>query len=514
MRPPSFRRFTRLGARAEPIEPVEIGTGWAPLPARRWAVGALPRWAALLFVAVLARALTFGNPILHVDEQFYFVTAQGMLDGAVPYVDIWDRKPIGLFLLYLPAAALGYPLGIGAYQIMALGCVVVTALLIARLTERAGAARGALPAAIAYILWLDLLEGQGGQSPVFYNLLMVGAAWFVAPRPDDAAHPARRFRDGLVAMALVGLALQVKYSVVFEGMFFGLWWLWRELRLGAGRAATLQRGAVLAATALVPTMLVWGAYTVAGMGDAFVFANFLSIARRQADPLLEQFGNLALLSAFLAPLIAIALLGRDTPRPDAGSRAMHHWLLCWAAASLGGILLAGTWFDHYGLPALVPLAACAASFLSLHPFGRRIALPMLLVVFAGGQALLVQKQLSRGTASEFGAVVSAVEPGAGCLYVGARDTMLYAATDRCRVTRYVFPSHLARRREQGAIGVDQATEMRRVLASGPEIVVMRKPYRGERRDIRTLIERYLRGHYRLTETLPLGSDTIRVYRRR
>lgn len=125
-------------------------------------VAALPRWLVLLGVALLVRAATFGNPVVHVDEEFYFLTARTMLEGALPYVDVWDRKPIGLFLVYLPAAALGMPLGIWAYQAMALGCVVATALLVARLADRAGWSRGALPAAIAYVLWLNFLDGARG----------------------------------------------------------------------------------------------------------------------------------------------------------------------------------------------------------------------------------------------------------------------------------------------------------------------------------------------------------------
>ncbi len=75
----------------------------------------MPRWTILLATALLVRALTFGNPILHVDEEFYFAAARAMVHGAVPYVDVWDRKPVGLFLFYWPAAALGVPLGIWAY---------------------------------------------------------------------------------------------------------------------------------------------------------------------------------------------------------------------------------------------------------------------------------------------------------------------------------------------------------------------------------------------------------------
>ena len=77
------------------------------LPSLAAAIAGLPHWVILLIAAIAVRAIAFGNPVVHVDEEFYFVTAQRMLDGALPYVDIWDRKPIGLFLIYLPAAAYG-----------------------------------------------------------------------------------------------------------------------------------------------------------------------------------------------------------------------------------------------------------------------------------------------------------------------------------------------------------------------------------------------------------------------
>ncbi|MBL7439409.1 hypothetical protein INQ32_27005, partial [Escherichia coli] len=52
--------------------------------------------ALLLVVAVVARAAQFGNPVIQVDDEFYLLTGDRMLHGALPYVDIWDRKPIGL----------------------------------------------------------------------------------------------------------------------------------------------------------------------------------------------------------------------------------------------------------------------------------------------------------------------------------------------------------------------------------------------------------------------------------
>ena len=236
-----------------------------------------------MIVALAARAITFGNPITHADEQFYFAFARAWLHGAVPYVDIWDRKPIGLFLVYLPAALFGNMLGIWAYQAMALASLVATAFLIARLADRAGWGKGALAGAIAYILWVDFIDGQGGQAPIFYNLLMAGAAVLIAPRGDGQTP---RLARGFAAMALVGLALQIKYSVVFEGIFFGLWLLWREWQAGR-RLAILPIGAGLVAVALIPTAAAWLAFSAAGAGDAWLYANVTSILERKADPISE-----------------------------------------------------------------------------------------------------------------------------------------------------------------------------------------------------------------------------------
>ena len=46
------------------------------------------RGAILTAVAVAARAGTFGNPNIHVDEQFYLYVARRMLEGARPFVDV------------------------------------------------------------------------------------------------------------------------------------------------------------------------------------------------------------------------------------------------------------------------------------------------------------------------------------------------------------------------------------------------------------------------------------------
>lgn len=468
------------------------------------------RLMVIVLVAIVARALTFGNPIVHVDEEFYFAAARAWAHGAVPYVDVWDRKPVGLFLIYLPAAALGMPLGTWAYQTMALACVVGAALLIARFADRAGWGRGALSGALAYILWINFVDGQGGQAPIFYNLLMSGAASLIAPRAGRAVPHG----SGFAAMTLVGCALQIKYSVVFEGMFFGLWLLWAEWRAGR-RWSVVPYGAGLVAVALMPTVLAWLAFASIGAGDAWLYANFTSILARNPDPVLEQLGNLAKILLVTSPLIAATLLAiRSGGVSTSETRAVRLWLFAWATAAALGVLVFRPWFEHYALPLMVPLAACSAGFLGDHRTGRRVALPLLLLAFIGGQATVFAKRASHGTPAQFRAIVEVIGQGPGCLYVYSGESSLYPATGRCTLTRYLFPSHLGRTREDGAIGVDQRAEIRRILALKPTIVVVRPAYRGERPETRALVMDEMRRNYSLRGVRPLGNRAIEIFARR
>src|SRR6202012_91450 len=114
---------------------------------------------------------TFGDPIAQIDEEFYLLVGDRMLhDHVLPYIDIWDRKPVGLFLLFAAIRLLPGD-GILAYQIVATVFAAATAWIIAATARRIGANReGGLAAAGVYLLLLSLLGGRGGQTPVFYNL--------------------------------------------------------------------------------------------------------------------------------------------------------------------------------------------------------------------------------------------------------------------------------------------------------------------------------------------------------
>lgn len=464
--------------------------------------------AVLVLVAVAARIAVIGDPIVHVDEQFYFAMAHAWVRGALPYVDIWDRKPIGLFLLYAPAAALRDPLaGVVACQLLALAAAIAAALLVATIAGEAGWGRGALPAAMLYLLWLDLADGQGGQSPILYNPIMALAALVVLR--------GRGRRAGIAAMLLVGIAAQVKYTVVFEGAWFGLWLLWRDRQDGSV-VDRLGYAAALVLVAAAPTLLVAGCYVARGQGDAWWFANGMSILLRRPAPWAERLGNLATCVAILVVPVGLAVAGwRQAPAATVTETetetAPRRFVQGWLAAALAGFAMFGTWFDHYTLPVLVPATIGAAAWFGI----ARWRWTVLAGAALAGQASVLTARANRGTPTEFAALVAAVGRGPGCLYVHSGPSMLYPFSGRCWVSRFVYPSHLTRTNESVAIGVDPAAEVHRLFGRRPAVVVMATPFRGEAPAIRLLVRRLLATDgYRLTTVLPLGRDRIAVYRRR
>lgn len=491
----------------------------AVLGIRRWpvppfieAVATAPRWLVLLCAAVAARFLTFGNPLVHIDENFYFAAAQQMAHGALPYVDVWDRKPIGLFLIYLPAAALGLPLGIWAYQLMALGSVVLTALLIARMADQAGWRRGALPGALLYVFMLNLAGGQGGQSPVFYNLFMALAASLIVVRVDEMLASRHRIARAVLAMALVGLAMQIKYSVVFEGMFFGLWLMWREHRLGANPRQVLAAGAMLAGVAAMPTGLVWSFYMIIGQGDAWVYANVTSIFARQDHPSRIWWRNASEVTMILLPLLAMSACAAATRAESDIERSRRRFLFAWLASAVFGLIAFGGFYNHYALPVLVPASLCCAGFFGNHRVGRKLMVPLLAVALIGGVIVTYTSRLTRGNGAQMAALTQAVGKGSGCLFVYTGPPMLYSSSGRCAATAWMFPRHLSRVREAEAIGVNQLAEIRRIFRARPAIVTVAEPYDGERPDVRRrTLQRLKDNGYRLKGVWPVGNDSVAVF---
>jgi hypothetical protein len=487
----------------------------APTPPRPWyADGRV--FVFLLVVTALTRAFSFGNPVLYNDEQFYLLVGSRMLEGALPYVDLWDRKPIGLFFIYAATSALG-PWDVLQYQATACLFAGTTAWVIYRIARMIACAHGALIAAACYPLYLAGFSLVGGQAPVFYNLFVALTAWWLARRYRDG-NVRKLFFGGCLAMLALGSAMQVKYTVVFEGVYFGLALLWLAHRVGLHRWSILPMAAGWVGCALVPTALALGWYASQGDMEAYFYANFISIFERESGisgPLIR----LPILLFFLTPLWLLILWAPQKLGLKYTGLPVLDFVTGWAIAAFAGFMIIGTYYDHYVGPLLVPFFVLGSRALGLTGLRRKLAIGV--IVFGIACTILhtaIRVEID-GSKEEFAAVREAVAGNLAegdCLYVYEGDVALYHATGACTVTPYVFPTHLNSFKEEYALGIDTGAEMERIVAARPKVIVkMAEPYNDpDNAGTRAVLEEALAAGYGRTATLPRGTREVEIWVRR
>ena len=466
----------------------------------------------LAALTLATRAWIFGNPVVNIDEQFYLMVGERMLHGSLPYAGIWDRKPIGLFLIYAFACRI-FANPMAGYQVLAALSVVATSVILFAIARRVAAFWPALAGAAAYPAWLLVFGGVAGQSPVFYNLPMVlAAAWTLRLVLQPQAP--RFALQGCAIMVLTGLAMQIKYTAVFEGIFFGLTLLWLAHARSRSLVGLAGNAAVWIASALLPTLAALGAYVAMGEGAAFVQCNFLSIFG-DTNPFLAPIGRLVALTLGVSPLLlCVAIVWRQRHSIAGSEPHGVAWLLAWAAASYIGILIYGVWNDHYVLPLLMPLSVLAGVAFGCVAWWRRlVGLVVGLGLIGGGARAAVDVEIN-GTTRQFVQLTALVRAnlGTGCLYVNEDLSALYQSTRSCLPTRFVFPQHLALIAYQHALGIDQLAELRRVLDNRPTVIVISTdPDTETRPESRRLVEAALKRGYRLTGTVVVGATGYAVY---
>lgn len=457
----------------------------------------------LLIIALIARLQILGDPVVHIDEQFYLLVGGRMLHGALPYVDIWDRKPIGLFLLFAGFRALGGS-GVVTYQIAGLVSVWLTALLLFAIGKRVSSPAGALAGALIYIIWMDLAGGEGGQSPVYYNLPVAAAIAIVFfQRRRATAHAGDMRRAGGAAMLLFGIALQIKYSAVFEGIFAGIMLLWISWRGGRPLGKLGLHAAIWIGCALLPTALAVGSYAYIGHFGDWWFANVTSILHRGAEAPGTTVKRVEVMATIVGPLLlTIAARRWMHARPeDPAAREDLRFVDAWAAAALFGVAIFGTWFDHYALPLFAPLSV-AASPLWGKRWGKAWLIALLSCGAIWGQHVLWRHTLSRGTGTTLEAAAAAVHGHKNCIFIYDGLPALYDVTNSCLPTTRPFTAHLQSNNEMGATGIDEPSEVARIMALHPDRVMVAEPAYAEE-NLRARAELYRK----------LGPDYRQIYRR-
>ena len=447
----------------------------------------------LVLLALALRCATFGDLNRHADETFYFLVGQRMHEGALPYVDVWDRKPLGLFLIYYLLAGISH--SVIAYQVAACLAAGVTAALVCRIVAQWSNQRGALLAGVTYLIVLGPFEGATGQAPDFYNPLIAGAALLLLQDAERRARGEVGWRSW-AAMSLCGFAITIKQTTIFESAFLGCYLLyglvgarvsWRNLAGVALRCCALGAAPAAAIALFYASVGHW-----AELWHAMVTSN---LAKTREGGAAWRALSIVVKGA---PFLLIAGSGLLLPAAPRQGRA---FVGVWTLAALVGFIAVPNLYGHYVLPLLVPLSV-ATGFLFGHARYWRVWTLAALTYTAlwydpFDRAWTVETNRAMREMTE---LIRRHDPGGGLLVFDA-PVYLYALADERFLSPLVFPQHLNHAIEHNVSHLETHKEVDRIIAGRPGVIVMSRLPRSHPVNAysRAKILAYARSHCRIVK---------------
>ena len=180
-----------------------------------------PNWWWLLIFSALAvglRSLSFQYSVIDHDESTYTVIAQEMLKGRAYYAEVWDTKPVGIFLVFA-AVLKAFGSSVVAIRFAAALAIGLTAFFLFRSARRWGHSEAhSAGAGMAYILMCVLHRWNfAANSELFFNLFTALGLYFFLGKPIT--------RNAFLAGLAIGMGFVIKYFVLFDLIALSLFFL-------------------------------------------------------------------------------------------------------------------------------------------------------------------------------------------------------------------------------------------------------------------------------------------------
>ncbi|NES78518.1 MULTISPECIES: glycosyltransferase family 39 protein [Okeania] len=167
---------------------------------------------AFLLLSFFLRFWTLFVSVLDKDESIYILGADSLLNGNLPYIEIWDNKPPGIFILFsLTMLILGK--SIVSIRILSIIATTFTSYFLysigAVIDKKQGDKIGLLAGALYAIFSLHN-DGVAANAEILFAPLVTGAflLLFQNTKPSNI----KVFLSGLI----LGIGMQIKYLVVMD----------------------------------------------------------------------------------------------------------------------------------------------------------------------------------------------------------------------------------------------------------------------------------------------------------
>lgn len=470
-------------------------------------------FSLILIITFILRIDTFFVSSYDWDESLYFLGAKSLLDGNLPYLEVWDHKPPSIFFMHALSIAV-FGDSFISIRISACLAIALTGFALFQLLKRDSneSLRLGMLSAVLFIFAMNLNGGKAANSEVYYLPFIVFAFVFV-----KHFHLSLTISPKLSAnwfyILLSGIFISVAGSINYLAFLYGLP---LAIYILSFRTKDILTGyairylLILAALGLSGIAIIFGpillVYYLSGNWSEFIYANFTAntiyiSVEHQPFSVTELVSALA--NQFSANWLAWGLAAsyflimnfEKTPNPR------NTYLLIslgWLTAGLIAVLVSRLYWPHYFLqmnPGVCILAGLTLNQIStsLLQQSNRLAAIGIIFILTGGYYNSI-KDIAKESASKLvNRYVKHIEHWGDTtqkiahqianqithndyILVADYNPMIYALSGAKIPTKYVFPPFLIGKTSAKMLPISLKDEMALILAKRP-IYIIKKSVR-------------------------------------
>ena len=346
---------------------------------------------AFLLLSFFLRFWTLFVSVLDKDESIYILGADSLLNSNLPYIEIWDNKPPGIFILFsLTMLILGN--SIVSIRILSIIATTFTSYFLYRIGATIDAKQGekiGLLAGSLYAIFSLHNDGAAANAEILFAPFVTGA--FLLLFQDRKLSNIKVFLIGLI----LGIGMQIKYLVIMDVLglvLLGSWFRKEEefrsqesgvrsqeeerKRKEDGKLVNNFQGLtkerfsfsllrfylILAAGLILPAVIIVVIYQFSGYFDEYIYATLIANSKYvgmfnfSCSDLLSRLrkqvlGNILLwLCLFWSPIYLFIFV-----RGKLKQERNFIYLFLWFCCTFLAVLLSKRFYNHYFLQLLPPL---------------------------------------------------------------------------------------------------------------------------------------------------------------
>ncbi|GCL58834.1 ArnT family glycosyltransferase [Microcystis aeruginosa] len=487
----------------------------------------------VIVCTIILRAPNLFPSVINWDESTFILMGQSVLDGHLPYLELWDNKPPLLFFIFALFIGIG---GKNIVWIRVAGSLFlgISAFFVYKTGELIGTVSTGLIAAIIFIIMTGELGGKAIMSEVIAAVPLTAAFWLMIRSSDN---PRSRFY--FLLGILLAMATLIRFNLAYLALAIFLYYCIRSLVLQKrlARIAPISFVIGFCLTILLVVIPYWTSGNLSILYRSVLEAPFhYSTSQISRSGLTSHFivegvkqGNPILWVSFLGGLILIItkLINPQLTIINASRPSLVIFLLWFLAIALS-IASSGNTYSHYIIQ-ILPLMTLTTGLFFSSPIWSRFRY---IGIALFGIGLL---EIARPLMTEYRSMLTQVKNGTLFQDESYRladflrranpdrepiylldDHIAYWLTDTKPLSKIItHPSNINQPALLKTVMGEDATaekEIANILAKKPLFIAKKSYtwYLESTSETNQLLLEYLKNHYQLTAKI----EDMYVYKRR